>query len=143
MTNKLRGEASLAAAVDLFPHVPYFHNPSIEPAFLSKAALALEPLLLVPREVVASESLLIVFSGLVAKDGRCGIRAFGEDMVLNTPALRKTEPAMALTFAQLQQMTRGTLDDLLADGSFVMARKCVRRWCIKLTLQRVILHTAK
>lgn len=143
MTNKLRGEASLAAAVDIFPHVPYFHSALIEPVFLSKAALALVPLIIVPGEVVASDSLSIVFSGLVAKNGRCGIRVFGEDMVLNTTALRKTEPAMALTFTQLQQMARARLDELLSDGNFVMARQSVRRWCIRLTLQRVILFTAE
>jgi hypothetical protein len=124
------------------PQVPYFRHSSIEPAFLSKAALALQPTIVVPSEVVSCESLTIVFSGLVAKDGHCGIRVFGDDMVLNNITLRHLNPAMALTIAQLQQMSRTTLEGLLNDGDFPVARRCVRQAAIKLTLKRVILKTA-
>lgn len=137
------GEASLAAAAELFSHVPYLKHSSIEPAFLSRAALQLTPLVLVPRENVSSDCLTIVFSGLVAKDGVCGIRVFGDDMILNASWLLQNGRAMALTLVQLQRMTRESLDELLAGGQYPQAAYWVRRTVIRLTMQRVILATAR
>ena len=139
----LSGEASLAQSVELFAQVPYFKCDDIEPEFLSRAALQLSPRVLVPRENVASDCLTIVFSGLVAKDGVCGIRCFGDDMVLSNRELRRLSRAMALTLVQLQRLTREDFDDLLTEGQCPQAQRCVRKWCIQTTMQRVVLAMAK
>jgi len=142
MTSSLRGETSLATALTLFSRVPYLSHASLEAAFLSRAALALAPCLYCPREDVPSHKLTIVVRGLVARGGRCGISVFGDDMILNMPALRHVEKASALTLVQVHTLDRAVLDELLEVSEYPAARKVVRTARIKLTLRRVMLRIA-
>jgi hypothetical protein len=143
MTNSLRGETSFAAARTLFERVSYLSHPRVEPAFLSRAALALTAAVYCPREELPGGPLTIVVRGLVARGGRCGIGVFGEDVILNMPALRHVEKAMALTLVQVHCFSRDTLDDLLANDLYPHAKAVVRRACVRLTLRRVVLRIAE
>lgn len=140
MTPQLRGEASLAVAQELFLRVPYLSSPDIERAFLSRAALALSSSIFCPREQVPCVDLTVVTSGLVARRGRLGQTVLAVDAVLNLVALRDTQPAMALTFAQASSIQRTVLDELLEE--YPIAKAHVRKFCVRLTLQRVMLRVA-
>ena len=143
MTSEMRGEASLVAATTIFEQVPYLSHPEIHSDFLSLAALSLTPAFHCPREEIPSTSLCVVERGLVARDGRCGVTVFGEDMILDAVPLRDPAPAFALTLVQLQCLSRQSLDGLLSQPPFASARAVVRKARIKLTMCRVVLRVAE
>ena len=143
MTGSLRGETSLAAATSIFSRVDYLRNDKIETAFKSKAALGLTHAVYCAREEISSLSLTIVTRGLVAKTGRIGISVFGEDMILNLPRLRDLNPGMALTLVEVYSLSRETLDELIDQPAYPLARALVNHARVRLTFQRLVMRTAE
>ena len=143
MTPQLRGESALVASKEIFWKVPFLRNDGmgIEPDFLAKASLRLTTAVYCAREHIRCELLGIVVRGLVSSDGRVGVKTVGEDMIIQTKALRQTMPAIALTIVQLRTLDRSALFDLLVEYPIAQVR--VRKHAVLITLQRLLLRAAE
>ena len=102
MSARLRGDTASHVASLMLSRIGYFSDPSIEADFLANAALCLRVAMYCPREYIPCTTLVIVERGICARNGKIAGHGsvFGEDMVLNSPTFRESDPATALTFVQ-------------------------------------------
>lgn len=138
MTSQLRGESALASAKAIFSKVSYLSAGAdrVEPDFLSKAALLLTTAVYCPKEPIPRDMLTIVIRGLVSCDGRIGLKAFAEDMIIENQKLRDMRPASALTITQVSRLARLNLMELLV--GFPRARRWIHKQAVRITFQRMM-----
>lgn len=140
MTDQLRGETAHASAKVILLQCTYLRA-ATEPAFLTRAALALTRAVYCPKELVPCDQLTFITRGLVAKLGRIGVKVIGQDMILDNPALRDLAPASAVTLAHVSRLSRGDLLALVAE--YPVQSAIIRKARYLLLLQRMLLRTAQ
>ena len=98
MSPSLRGEVAEVTARKWLKFVPWLKWGSKN--FCTSVALALQPHLYSPQEVVSAEHFHIITRGVVVKDLRILISGdvWGVDMILSDPTLRYLQPARCLTY---------------------------------------------
>ena len=110
----LHGEVALSNHTHALSSVWYFHN--CERAFVQQVALALHSFVYAPTELVPGDNLHIVLKGVAVRGttvytlGSC----WGEDMLLDSVGLRNITPATALTYLEVNMLSRRQLEDIMA-----------------------------
>ena len=112
MSPKLQGELSLQINGPWLTHVPFLK--SIETRCLVRIALALEPLVFVPTEILPTDNLYHLARGTVVHNGMVllGGSVWGTDCYLSRIDLR-TRPARALTHAEVSRIARDPLVEII------------------------------
>ncbi len=112
MSPKLQGELSLQVNGPWLTHVSFLKG--IEVQCSVRIALALEPMVFVPTELLSADSMYHLSKGTVVQSGSVlvGGSVWGEDCVLSRTDLR-SRPARALTYADVTRVQRDTLLEIV------------------------------
>jgi len=142
MSLRLRGETSLTVARSTLRRVNYLADPEVEGDFLSKIALVMRLDVFARHERIACSRLTIIERGITSKRGKISMMGscYGQDMILNNPALRDTAAAIALTFVQVLLLSRPDLDVLIQD--YPVAQRVVRKHVVLLAFKRAVVRLA-
>ena len=142
MSTKLRGDASYMMAKRQLASVPYLHENSVEPEFLSHLAVRFSLAVFSRLEHVPCVNLFIIDRGVVAKNGNLGLAraCFGKDVILSKESLRDLADAIALTFVQTIQLTRQDIMQVVED--FPMANHTISRYAFRIALTRTLVKAA-
>ena len=134
MSPSLRGDVALSITSKWLPKVPWLRYG--EKNFVTSIALNLRPEIYPPMEMVAGDIFHVVSRGIAIKDMRvfCGGMVWGLDMILSNTALRRTKPAIALTFLETSSLSRTDFMHVLE--RFPREKKAVRRSVIWLAFRR-------
>jgi hypothetical protein len=108
LSHKHQGELSLQVNGPWLTSVPFLQG--VEMACSVRIAMALDPMVFVPTEMLPADALYNLNRGTVVHRGSIllGGSVWGEDCILNRSDLR-SPPACALTYADVQLVTRASL----------------------------------
>jgi len=114
-----------------------------EREFLVQAALAVEPIVYAPTELVPPGCLYIIHRGMAVYEGRVLTLGcvWGDDMIMQSSHLRKRYYASAVSYLELFYLERSRLFEVAAD--FPVTAKYLRKCAIKLALRREVVAVAK
>ena len=128
MSPSLRGEVAEVTARKWLKFVPWLKWGSKN--FRTSVALALQPHLYSPKEIVSAEHFHIITRGVVVKDLRILISGdvWGVDMILSDPTLRYLQPARCLAYVRGRK--RHTC--VCRGGGGVGAVRVCFAWCVLL-----------
>jgi hypothetical protein len=112
LSPKLQGELSLQINGPWLTRVAFLRH--VETGAVVQIALALEPLVFVPTEILPSENMYYLENGTVVHRGSVmlGGSVWGTDCFLNRAELR-SRPARALTHAEVARIHRDKLKEII------------------------------
>lgn len=133
----LRGEIMLYLSKSTFSHVWYLS--SIEGECLVQLAARLTRHGFPPRERMASVELNILMRGIAARGGDLlySGMCWGSDMILTSAVLRDTRPITALTYVEVQALSRNDLYTVL--DMFPESAKMVQNAAVRMALKRTVI----
>ena len=133
----LRGEIMLYLSKSTFSHVWYLA--SVEGECLVQLAARLARHGFPPRERMASTQLNILMRGIAARGGDLlyGGMCWGSDMILTSPVLRDTRLITALTYVEVQALSRDSLYEVLE--MYPESAKMVQNAAVRMALKRTVL----
>ena len=136
MSPALQGEVAQQSHHALLNGIYYFRGASAD--FVLQISLAIQTRCFAPREMVWQTHLNVVYTGLAAVRGVIKMRSqvWNEDFIVLNTALRRLDPACALTFLEVFQLERDLLFDLLDNPTFGKERRKVRRAALFLAIRR-------
>ena len=136
MSPALQGEVAQQSHHALLNGIYYFRGASAD--FVLQISLAIQTRCFAPREMVWQTHLNVVYTGLAAVRGVIKMRSqvWNEDFIVLNTALRRLDPACALTFLEVFQLERDLLFDLLDNPTFAKERRKVRRAALFLAIRR-------
>jgi hypothetical protein len=133
----LRGEIMLFLSKATFSHVWYFA--SLEADCLVQLAARLHRHGFPPRERIESIRLNILKRGIAARGGELiySGMCWGIDMILASAVLRDTRPITALTYVEVQTLSREDLYDVLE--TYPDSAKVVQNAAVRVALKRTVI----
>ena len=133
----LRGEIMLYLSTTTFSHVYYLSG--IEGDCLVQLAARLTRHGYPPRERMASIDLNIILRGIAARSGELlyGGMCWGVDCILTSGVLRDTRPTTALTYVEVQALSRANLFEVLE--SYPESAKMVQNAAVRMALKRTVI----
>jgi len=133
----LRGEIMLYLSKATFSHVWYFA--SLEADCLVHLAARLMRHGFPPRERIESVRLNILKRGIAARGGELlySGMCWGTDMILASAVLRDTRPITALTYVEVQTLSREDLYDVLE--MYPDSSKVVQNAAVRVALKRTVI----
>jgi len=144
MSTSLWGETSYVVAKRSLHRVPYLADPRVEPEFLLAIAVKLR-LFVYSRleQVPANIGLTVLQRGVAARRGHVMLQGscLGSDMILTSERLRDTLDSIALTFVQVQVLSRS--DFFAVIGDFPGATRVCQRYAFRLALGRLMVKAAE
>ena len=137
----LRGEVAKTLTGAWIMKVSWLRNAS--ETFVTSMALLLTSKISPPLEPISSKNLHVIVHGVAIKDMvvKCTGMVWGEDMVLHNQHLRRTSPAVTLTYCETLFLERQKFERLL--NRFPVQKKHVRRATIWLAFRRKFLLHAQ
>merc|ERR1719247_3115208 len=116
MSTPLRGEVLLEVYMSSLQNVWYFQVCSRE--FLIRIALFLQGDVIAPREYFDQfDRLWLIQRGSACRDGKLFVRGnyFGEDMILAETKLQVQSQTLAMTYCEVQCLTKSNLNIIQED----------------------------
>eukprot|EP00966_Prymnesium_polylepis_P141502 3267825-Prymnesium_polylepis.1 len=140
MSPKLRGEAAIR--INGWLKTVWFLK-SAEPEFLVNLALAVEPLVFAPGELIPPGFMYVVRRGKALYDGKVLRTGFlwGEDMIMQSAHLRRSYHSSALSYLEVFSLAREKL--LEVASGFPLTSKHLRKCAIKLALRLEVVFLAR
>lgn len=135
MSGPLRGEVALQTYYVCIKNVSFFHTCCRD--FLIEVSLALEGEVFAPREFFPQFGRLWVISrGAACREGVVFVpgHVFGEDMIVDCLELQNHSTALAMTYCEVQCLTKDKLTLILTD--YPVETKIVRKAAIRMAVQR-------
>jgi len=137
MSIPLRGEVALHTYYKAVLNVKYFKDCCRD--FLIEVALSLEGMVYAPREFFPQFGRLwVIDRGAACREGIVFVpgAVFGEDMVIDALQLQNKATALALTFCEVQCLTKVRLTEIVKD--YPREAKIIRKAAIKMAFQRAV-----
>ena len=137
----LRGEVAKTLTGPWIMKISWLRNAS--ETFVTSMALLLTGKISPPLEPISSRDLHVIVHGVAIKDMvvKCTGMVWGEDMVLHNQSLRRTSPAVTLTYCETLSLDRVKFERLLK--MFPVQKKHVRRATIWMAFRRKFLMHAQ
>ena len=134
----LRGEIMLYQSKATFGKVWYLET--CEPECLVQLASRLTRHGFPPRERMASVRLNIIMRGIAARGGELlySGMCWGADMIVTAAVLRDTRMITALTYVEVQALSRRDLYEVLEDPHFAVSAKTVQNAAVRMALKRTV-----
>lgn len=137
----LQGEVSWITNQSWLPNISFLQG--AEPQFMLELSLQLHAVVFAPSNLAPKNFLFIMQRGVAIYRGKVLTKGgvWGEDIVLETVALRSKETARALNYVAAYYISRDEL--LILAKKFPLAARVIRKYAINLALRRQIVTLAR